>query len=118
MNSTRKPAVIAWLNRPASHDAHTALDLAAASTPDVCIFDIGLPGLDGNELARRLRGRRATADPTLIALTGYGQQSDIDAAFAAGFDHHIVKPANLERLNSILADVVAKVGAGRRVNLA
>jgi signal transduction histidine kinase len=97
-----------------AHDALSALDLAATIAPDACILDIGLPGLDGNEPARRLHARRETAGSTLIALTGYGQQSDIDAAYAAGFDHHIVKPANIERLNKILAGI----GAGRSVNLA
>jgi CheY-like chemotaxis protein len=88
-----------------AHDAQGALERSAETAPDACILDIGLPGLDGNELARRLRARPETADATLIALTGYGQQANIETAFAAGFDHHIVKPADVERLNNILAGI-------------
>lgn len=69
---------------------------------DVAVVDIGLPDIDGHEVARRLRqGRNGRA--TLIALTGYGQPEDRERALAAGFDIHLVKPATLERLNEAIA---------------
>jgi CheY-like chemotaxis protein/anti-sigma regulatory factor (Ser/Thr protein kinase) len=82
-----------------------ALARARAEAPDACLLDIGLPELDGNELARRLRADPATAPMVLIAITGYGQEQDRRAAFEAGFDHHLVKPVDLARLAGALAGV-------------
>ena len=75
---------------------------------DVCILDIGLPHMDGNELARRLRELPASRKATLIALTGYGQEPDRSTAFEAGFDYYLVKPVDIPKLFLILA----KVGKG------
>jgi CheY-like chemotaxis protein len=61
--------------------------------------------MDGNELARRLRAEPATANCVLVAITGYGQQIDRDRALSAGFDHHLVKPIDTEKLYSILAGI-------------
>ena len=80
------------------HDAHQALACAPAFQPQVCLLDIGLPEIDGLELARRLRARPDTAGALLIAITGYGQESDRAQASNAGFDHHLVKPIDTERL--------------------
>lgn len=66
------------------------------------LLDIGLPEMDGYELARRLRGRKTV----LIAVTGYGQESDLRQALAAGFDHHLAKPVDPDRLMAILSSVV------------
>ena len=77
-------------------DGPAALTEAAAIAPEVAVLDIGLPGMDGYELARRLR--RAYPLMRLIALTGYGQKSDIDAAVQAGFDAHCTKPITLAAL--------------------
>lgn len=79
-----------------------ALDVAAKSPPDVFILDIGLPEMDGYELARRLRANSDTANALFIALTGYGQAHDKILSKAAGFDHHIVKPLNTEELYKFL----------------
>jgi signal transduction histidine kinase/ActR/RegA family two-component response regulator len=90
-----------------AHDGPAALQRAAAHWPQVFILDIGLPGMDGCELARRLRVMPRGGQATLIALTGYGQQADRDKAREAGFDHHLVKPADPEALRRLLAQVGA-----------
>jgi len=80
--------------------------LAARWRPEVLLLDIGLPGLDGYEVARRVRAEQpqdGTPRMKLIALTGYGQQSDIMLAMEAGFDHHMVKPCDLEELQRLIA---------------
>ncbi|MGG7606116.1 ATP-binding protein [Massilia sp. BKSP1R2A-1] len=84
-----------------------ALKLAEVFAPQVCLLDIGLPDMDGNELARRLRRLPETAKATLIAATGYGRQQDREAAAAAGFDHYMVKPVNTVQLSELLARVAA-----------
>ncbi|BDT60045.1 hypothetical protein MasN3_35390 [Massilia varians] len=85
------------------HGALAALERARASAPQVCLLDIGLPEMDGKELARRLRADPVTTDALLVAVTGYGQDSDRRQIMAAGFDHHLVKPVDMERLAAILA---------------
>ncbi|QOL50124.1 hybrid sensor histidine kinase/response regulator [Massilia litorea] len=80
-----------------------ALARARRERPDVCLLDIGLPEMDGNELARRLRAQPETARALLVAITGYGQEHDRSTALAAGFDHHMVKPVDTARLGAILA---------------
>jgi len=86
-------------------DARPALERAVAEQPDVCVLDIGLPEMDGNELARRLRAQPETARTLLVAVTGYGQEQDRRAALSSGFDHHLVKPVNPEKLLALLTDV-------------
>jgi len=93
------------------HDALHALDNAARRAPDLAILDIGLPELDGNALARLLRGQPATAGIMLAAVTGYGQEHDRDAALEAGFDLHLVKPVDTARLAAAL-DTVLRRKAG------
>jgi PAS domain S-box-containing protein len=90
------------------HDPRMALERARGMRPDVCLLDIGLPGLDGNELARRLRAMPEMAQAVLIAVTGYGQSQDRESAFAAGFDHHFVKPIDTGKLMALLAEIVAQ----------
>jgi nitrogen-specific signal transduction histidine kinase/CheY-like chemotaxis protein len=90
------------------HDAYGALDSAVRAAPDVALLDIGLPGLDGNALAQRLRGNPATAAVTLVAVTGYGQELDRQRALASGFDHHLVKPINTADLAAVLDGIVAR----------
>ena len=70
--------------------------------PDVALVDIGLPGIDGYELARQLRKNLGNEHTHLVAVTGYGQPSDIDAASEAGFDNHVVKPIDPSKLTRIL----------------
>jgi signal transduction histidine kinase/CheY-like chemotaxis protein len=85
------------------HDAGNALRRARLQCPQVLLLDIGLPDMDGYELARQLRQMPETADAVLVALTGYGQGQDRVEAQQAGFDHHLVKPASMEQVTAILA---------------
>jgi signal transduction histidine kinase len=85
-----------------AHDGPAALDAAAEFRPQVMVLDIGLPGMDGFEVARRLRARPDGRDLVLVALTGYGRDDDRALSRAAGFDHHLVKPAELDALRRIL----------------
>jgi PAS domain S-box-containing protein len=87
------------------HDSHRALDRARQQRPDVALLDIGLPEMDGNELARRLRADPQTGAIVLVAVTGYGQEQDRRAAFEAGFDHHLVKPVDMDELARLLAGI-------------
>ena len=86
-----------------AHSGAEALALAARCAPAVAILDIGLPDMDGYELARRLRADPATGGALFIALTGYGQQADVGRAADAGFDLHLTKPATLEDLQRAVA---------------
>jgi CheY-like chemotaxis protein len=85
-------------------DGTSGLEKAAASHPDIAVIDLGLPGMDGYEVARRLRAG-GRDDLSLIALTGYGQPADRQAALAAGFDAHVVKPVDPSHLTSVIASV-------------
>ena len=88
-----------------AYQAQDALEQAAAQAPGICLLDIGLPDMDGYELARRLRASPATSDAVLIALTGYGQAQDRERSVLAGFDHHLVKPVEIDRLIALLARI-------------
>ncbi len=90
-----------------AHDGPTAVQAALAYQPDVMLLDIGLPGLNGYEVAKMIRQQPILQNVVLIALTGYGQDSDRQASLHAGFDHHLVKPARVEQLQKILATVSA-----------
>jgi PAS domain S-box-containing protein len=90
------------------HDSHRALERARQRRPDVALLDIGLPDMDGNELARRLRADAQTGAVVLVAVTGYGQEQDRRAAFEAGFDHHLVKPVDMDELATLLAGIEAE----------
>lgn len=94
-----------------AYDARQALALAERDAPQVLVLDIGLPEMDGYELARRLRLLPQTAHAMLIALTGYGQAEDRERTRQAGFDHHLVKPADPAVLNALLAEA-ARVQQG------
>jgi len=85
-----------------AHSAADALQLVSQATPDVVISDLGMPHVDGLELARRLRELPALQGATLVALTGYGQESDKQRTKQAGFDQHLVKPVSLETLQALL----------------
>jgi DNA-binding response OmpR family regulator len=87
------------------HDPHQALESVGSFGPDACLLDIGLPGMDGNELARRLRATAHARAATLIAVTGYGNKYDKASAVKAGFDHYFVKPANTAELIGVLARI-------------
>jgi signal transduction histidine kinase/ActR/RegA family two-component response regulator len=87
-----------------AHDAENALRMASCVPLDVALLDIGLPGLDGYELARRLRQDGLTRNVRLVAVTGWGQDGDRARARDAGFDAHLTKPAEPDLLLSVLRD--------------
>ncbi|WP_295993157.1 ATP-binding protein [Rugamonas sp.] len=94
------------------HDGARALELAATLAPQALILDIGLPDIDGYELARRLRRSPQTADALMMALTGYGQLEDRARAREAGFDYHLSKPADPQQILGLLA-LVPRQADGR-----
>ncbi len=85
-------------------DGPTALSRARVFGPDVVLLDIGLPRLDGYEVARRLRQLPGLEKVLLVAVTGHGRREDEAAARAAGFDHHLLKPFEPEKLARLLAE--------------
>ena len=87
------------------HEPRRALEVAGKVAPQVCLLDIGLPEMDGNELAQRLRAQPETAKSVLIAVTGYGQEQDRKRSLAAGFDYHLVKPVDIKKLDCLLEEV-------------
>ncbi len=100
---------VADLARILGHEVDVAFDAldglakAARDAPDVVLCDIGLPGIDGYEFARRLRAREGSDHVRLVALSGYAQPEDVARASDAGFDAHLAKPADPERIAAILA---------------
>ena len=85
-----------------AHDGFSALKVAASFHPDAVFLDIGLPGMDGYEVAARLRELPQGTRLTLIAITGYGQDADRRRSREAGIDHHLVKPVAPETLRELL----------------
>jgi CheY-like chemotaxis protein len=91
----------------AAPDGPAALALAAAQRPRIALLDLGLPMIDGYELARRLRELPGLEGIKLIAITGYGQTSDRERTSAAGFAAHLVKPVRLETVATLIAELGA-----------
>jgi len=87
-----------------AEDGERGIQLVLDRKPDIALIDIGLPGLDGYHVARALRDRQPGRETRLIALTGYGQPDDRKKALEAGFDAHLVKPVDLERLSKVLVE--------------
>lgn len=85
-----------------AYEGRSVIDLARREQPSVVLLDIGLPDVDGFEIARRLRADPHTANMVLIALTGYGQAEDLENSRRAGFDHHLVKPAAVDRILALV----------------
>ena len=88
-----------------AYDGSTVLEAALDYRPNVVLLDIGLPGLNGFEVAKQLRQQPALQNAVLVAMTGYGGESDLQRSFAAGFDHHLVKPGDFGKVLQILATV-------------
>ncbi|HVW02216.1 MAG TPA: ATP-binding protein [Planctomycetaceae bacterium] len=84
-------------------DGRSALCAAADFRPNLCVLDIGMPGMSGYELASRLRANPKLQSATLIALTGWGQDEDFQRSQLAGFDHHLVKPVTAAALNALIS---------------
>jgi CheY-like chemotaxis protein len=103
--------------RMMGHEVSTAFDGIAAfelirdTSPQVVVCDIGLPGMDGYKVITRLRETLQKPMPSMIALTGYGQPEDRARALAAGFDHHLTKPVDVEALLRLIATQGARAAA-------
>jgi CheY-like chemotaxis protein len=85
-----------------AHNGREALATFNTLLPEVAVLDIGMPGLDGYEVARQVRRRSLGRAVTLIAVTGWGQEADKARALAAGFNHHFTKPIEPEQLSLLL----------------
>ena len=92
-----------------AYDGPSALQAAIDYRPDVVLLDIGLPGLDGFEVAQQIRRQVALKGMVLVALTGYGQDTDRQRSQDAGFDYHLVKPASFDEIEKILLGVPERV---------
>jgi CheY-like chemotaxis protein len=88
-------------------DGPAALDAAAEFRPDAALLDLGLPLMDGYELAEQLVAANSGRPPVLVAVTGYGQGSDRERTRAAGFDAHIVKPVDMPALVNLIEELLA-----------
>jgi signal transduction histidine kinase/CheY-like chemotaxis protein len=88
-------------------DGHRALDVAAVLKPDIVFLDLGMPGIDGIEVATRLRARQDLAGVVIVALTGWGQEHDKEKTRQAGIDHHLTKPASSAQLEGLIAQCEA-----------
>ncbi|HEY5926174.1 MAG TPA: ATP-binding protein [Kofleriaceae bacterium] len=86
-----------------AYDGPTALEVLRTFVPTLALVDIGLPGMDGHELCRHMRDRKVAA--RLIAVTGYGRESDRERALEAGFDDHVVKPLSVSRLDELIRGI-------------
>ena len=98
-----------------AHTGPTALAAALDFRPDVMLLDIGLPELDGFEVAKRIRQEPLLDDIVLVAMTGYGQAAGRQRMQEARFDHYLVKPADFEKLRQILAEITEKATGRPRI---
>jgi CheY-like chemotaxis protein len=94
-----------------AHDGVAALALARRTRPTVVFLDLNMPGLSGHEVARALRADPAFTRTLIIAVSGFGQPNDVEAARAAGFDHYIVKPYDIDFVKSLLGPRVSQARA-------
>ncbi|VTU00745.1 histidine kinase : Multi-sensor hybrid histidine kinase OS=Hydrogenophaga sp. PBC GN=Q5W_0587 PE=4 SV=1: Response_reg [Gemmataceae bacterium] len=97
---------IAGFEAIACYDGETALAAAAEFHPDVCVLDLNMPGIKGDELGRRVRAEQGNENTTLVALTGLPEDVARERTRAAGFDLHLTKPVDPERLANTVIDIV------------
>jgi len=97
------------------NDPHEAVECVAAFAPEIVFLDIGMPGLNGYDVARQLRAHPAGRSLTLVALTGWGQAEDRKRTAEAGFDHHVVKPADLATIQRICNGDFVAAGVGEKL---
>ena len=94
-----------------AYDGESGVDAIQRYTPDIVLCDLGLPGIDGYEVARRVRADGVSARARLVALSGYASADDIERALRAGFDYHVAKPPDARRLLDLVADAGAATAA-------
>ena len=87
------------------HDGPAVIQAALDYRPDVVLLDIGLPGMDGYEVAKQLQRQPVLQTLVLVAMTGYGQEADRQISRAAGFDYHLVKPTDFKDVHEILSGI-------------
>lgn len=92
-----------------AHDGHAALNLARMFQPDVALLDIGMPGMNGYEVAKALRQGACSPRLVLVALTGWGGEQDRALSHEAGFDLHLIKPVDMQIIETVLADAMARL---------
>lgn len=85
-----------------AHDGHAAVEIAERFVPEIVLLDLGLPGIDGCEVARRLRSSSTTSHALIVALSGYGHAAACDEALQAGCDDHLLKPVGIDQLQATL----------------
>jgi signal transduction histidine kinase/ActR/RegA family two-component response regulator len=95
------------------HDGESAIEAARSLRPDIVLLDLGLPGMDGYEVAWRLRHEEGFQDTTIIAMTGYGQEDGGQQSREGGFNHHLIKPVQIENLVALLEKPPRKRGDGK-----
>jgi CheY-like chemotaxis protein len=88
-----------------THDGRTAVEIVRSFRPDLAILDIGMPQLNGYDAARQIRQEAPAVRPTLVAITGWGQDEDRRRAFDAGFDRHLTKPVDLRIIQQLIDDL-------------
>jgi CheY-like chemotaxis protein len=93
-----------------AHDGFSALDIACEFIPEIAFLDIGMPEMSGYELAKRLRQLPNMEKAILVAVTGWGQEKDIQLSREAGFNHHLVKPVNVGQLIALINEGFGKSG--------
>jgi CheY-like chemotaxis protein len=93
------------------HDGPACLEAVQAYRPHAILLDIGLPGMDGYAVARRLREQPGSRDVLLVAVSGYGQEDDLARSRQAGFDYHLVKPVEFSALERLLPSFAARAAA-------
>ena len=86
-----------------AHSGPEAIEAAQAHRPELILLDIGLPGMDGYEVVKRLRQHPCCKDSVIVAASGYGQEEDYRRTKAAGFDYHLAKPIEFDALSLLLA---------------
>jgi CheY-like chemotaxis protein len=91
-----------------AHDGEEALRIARQALPDAMILDIGMPRLTGDQVARAVRNEPWGRRVFLVAVTGWGEPEDKERASAAGFDHHLTKPIDVDELEKLLVDFAAR----------
>jgi CheY-like chemotaxis protein len=91
-----------------AHDGEEALKIARDALPEAIILDIGMPGITGDQVARAIRLEPWGAQVLMVAVTGWGQAEDKERASAAGFDHHLTKPVDVDRMEKLLVDFAAE----------